>query len=117
MLHFEKLVVWQKSLLYARELVNIADGLHHKYQSSFGDQLRRSALSIPNNIAEGSGRTSSRDRSNFYAVARGSLYESVNILKLLEELNPPCLKGFDFGILYQIAEEVAKMIFGLSKRS
>ncbi|QLG69985.1 MAG: 23S rRNA-intervening sequence protein [Candidatus Woesebacteria bacterium] len=117
MLHFEKLVVWQKSLLYARELVKMADELPQKYQSSFGDQLRRSALSIPNNIAEGSGRASSRDRANFYSVARGSLYESVNILKLLEELKLSCLKGFNFGILYGIAEEVAKMIFGLSKRS
>lgn len=65
MLNFEKLLVWQKSLEYARTLVLIADSLPQKYQYSFADQLRRAALSIASNIAEGAGRQSYRDRAIF----------------------------------------------------
>lgn len=86
MLSFEKLKVWQRSLKLARDLVIIANNLPQKYQYSFSDQLRRAALSIPSNIAEGAGRKSKKDSVNFYSIARGSVYESVNILKLLEEL-------------------------------
>jgi four helix bundle protein len=84
MLTFEKLDVWKKAIMYARDLVRIADGLPAKYQYSFADQLRRAALSIPSNIAEGVGRKGRRDMVNFYTISRGSVYESVNILKLLE---------------------------------
>ncbi|MDE3124677.1 MAG: four helix bundle protein, partial [Bacteroidota bacterium] len=47
---FEKLLVWQKSIDYAVILIQIADTLPQRYQFSFSDQLRRAALSIPNNI-------------------------------------------------------------------
>ena len=111
MLYFEKLLVWQKSLDFAAECVRIANNLPRKYQYSFADQLIRASLSIPSNIAEGSGRGTKRDQANFYAIAKGSLYETVNILKLLEkvgDLNLDSTKG-----LYFEAEEIAKMLHGL----
>lgn len=111
MLHFEKLIVWQKALDYAHKLVLIADSLPNRYQFSFGDQLRRAALSIPSNIAEGSGRTTHKDRANFYAISKGSVYESVNILKLLEKLN--LLTHSPTEIYFQ-AEEICKMLYGLA---
>lgn len=115
MLHFEKLIVWQKSIVYARELVTIADSLPQKYQFSFSDQLRRAALSVPSNIAEGAGRTSHKDRSNFYAIAKGSVYETVNILKLLGGLEILVLNKNNFEGLCNKAEEIAKMLYGLSR--
>lgn len=114
MMHFEKLIVWNKSIEYAEKLVRIADSLPQKYQFSFSDQLRRAGLSIPNNIAEGAGRTTLRDRANFYSIAKGSVYETVNILKLLERLE--VVKDFDFKSLYDSAEEICKMLYGLSLR-
>ncbi len=110
MLHFEKLVVWQKSIDYAKLLVLLADTLPSKYQYSFSDQLRRAALSIPSNIAEGAGRTSKKDRNHFYAIAKGSVYETVNILKLLESLGIGTYQH-----MYEKAEEIVKMLYGLSK--
>ena len=73
----------------------------------------RAALSVPNNIAEGAGRNTSRDRSNFYSIAKGSVYETVNIVKLLETLNMQI--RFDFQDIYSIAEEICRMLYGLSK--
>ena len=110
MLNFERLLVWQKAIDYAEKLVRIADGLPQKYQYSFADQLRRAALSIPNNIAEGAGRSTSRDRANFYAIAKGSVYETVNIVKLLEKLGLTDSVG-----LYEVAEEICKMLYGLGR--
>jgi len=115
MLHFEKLIVWQKSIELARKLVEFADELPQKYQFSFADQLRRAALSIPSNIAEGAGRTSHRDRSNFYSIAKGSVYETVNILKLLQGTKTLEATSFNFEDAYNTAEEISKMIYGLSR--
>ncbi|KKU27586.1 MAG: 30S ribosomal protein S23 [Candidatus Amesbacteria bacterium GW2011_GWA2_47_11b] len=110
MLNFERLIVWQKAIDYAEKLVRIADSLPQKYQYSFADQLRRAALSIPNNIAEGAGRSTSRDRANFYSIAKGSVYETVNIVKLLEKLGLVQVTE-----LYEVAEEICKMLYGLAK--
>jgi len=115
MLSFERLIVWQKSLVFAKKLVIIANELPHKYQYSFSDQLRRAALSVPSNIAEGAGRRSKNDMSNFYGIARGSVYESVNILKLLENLSEETLKDENLDNIYSDAEEIAKMLWGMSK--
>lgn len=115
MMNFEKLLVWQKAIGFAEILVKVANDLPRTYQYSFTDQLRRSALSIPSNIAEGAGRSSQRDRNNFYSISKGSLYESVNILRLLEKLELIDEKKFDVTSIHCQAEEIAKMLFGLSK--
>lgn len=53
MFKFQTLNVWKKAINYVDELMSIADVLPQKYQFSVGEQLRRAALSITNNIAEG----------------------------------------------------------------
>ncbi len=98
-------------MVFASECVKIANNLPLKYRYSFVDQLVRASLSIPSNIAEGSGRGTKRDQANFYAIAKGSLYESVNILKLLEKIGD--LKIESVSNLYNDAEEIAKMLHGL----
>ena len=113
MFYFEKLIVWQKAALYATSLIEISNGLPQRYQFSFADQLRRAALSVPSNIAEGSGRRTRKDQGGFYAVALGSVYESVTILKILVRtkfLNEP-----DLAKLFLAAEEICKILYSLSK--
>ncbi len=66
-------------------------------------------MSIPSSIAEGASRSTIRDRANFYSIAKGSVYESVNILELLEKL---CLidKKFDLEGIFLKSEEICKML-------
>lgn len=115
MLYFQKLKVWQKSMDLAVILVKMADSLPQKYQYSFSDQLRRAALSVPSNIAEGAGRKGKRDSSNFYSISKGSVYEAVNVVILLDELGLVNEKRFDVEDVHVRAEEIVKMTHGLSK--
>ncbi|MBK9449150.1 MAG: four helix bundle protein [Bacteroidetes bacterium] len=74
MFDFEKLTVYQKAKAFHKEIVNWLRS-NPKIDSVTRDQLRRAALSIPLNIAEGTGRFTPRDRRNFYVIARSSILE------------------------------------------
>lgn len=62
MFKFQTLKVWKKSVGFADLMIEIADSLLQKYQYSFGDQLKRAYLLIPNNVAEGTGRSTIKKR-------------------------------------------------------
>ena len=85
MFKFQTLEVWKKSVEFADLMIGIAEDLPQKYQFSFADQLCRAGLSVPNNIAEGNGRKTRRESSNFYNMSKGSVYECVNILVILSK--------------------------------
>ncbi|MEO6777585.1 MAG: four helix bundle protein [Kofleriaceae bacterium] len=75
MLSFQKLDVYQRSiefLAFARRLLQRIPKGH----SDLVDQLRRSAQSIPQNIAEGAAKTGRADKARYYGIARGSAMES-----------------------------------------
>ena len=72
---FQNLAVWQRSRRLAIDLCRAASGDSFRIDWSLRDQLRRSAISIPSNIAEGNERGSDRDGVRFFYIARGSLAE------------------------------------------
>jgi len=113
---FQGLKVWEKAITLTDLLIGIADSLPQKYQFSFGEQLRRAALSIPNNIAEASGRKTVKDSSNFYSISRGSVYESINILVVLNNRKLLKIGESEKKMINGLAEEVCKMLTGLIKR-
>ena len=80
---FQDLKIWQLAIEIADELFDIADELERKRLYRFADQLRGSGMSMSNNIAEGSGSTSTKDFGNFLNIARKSTFENANILILL----------------------------------
>jgi four helix bundle protein len=73
---FEDMPVWQKSMQLAEKVFGITEALPRKEDYGLTSQIRRSALSVPGNIAEGFGRRHSKDKLNFYYVSRGSLAET-----------------------------------------
>jgi four helix bundle protein len=71
----------------ANKVFDIADELELKHLYRFAEQLRAAGMSMPNNIAEGSGSASDRDFANFLNIARKSAFETANILILLHMRN------------------------------
>ena len=88
-MNFRKLDVYQFAVRHLPLASEIAGSLPPRH-SGLADQLRRASLSVPLNIAEGSGKTSAPDQRRFYAMARGSAMECAAIvdacvaLKLIE---------------------------------
>lgn len=115
MFKFQTLDVWKKSVEFADVMISISDDLPKLYQYSFGDQLRRAGLSVSNNIAEGNGRKSQKESSNFYNISKGSVYECVNILVILNNRKLIDWNRFDREFIYKLAEEIARMLSGLIK--
>ncbi len=83
---FEKLEVWQLGKDLVQHAYGIAKGLPKEELYCLASQIKRSALSVPANIAEGTGRFHFRDRVNFYLASRGSLYELRSHLLIAGEL-------------------------------
>ena len=76
------------------------------------DQLRRAVVSIPSNIAEGSGRASNKDYAHFLSIARGSLYETLTQLQVAQDLG--YIDGYDS--CNELAQEVGRMLTSLMKK-
>ena len=72
---YKELKVWQKAMDLTDAVYDITKQLPKEETYALSDQLRRAVVSIPSNIAEGSGRNTTKDYVNFLGIARGSLFE------------------------------------------
>jgi four helix bundle protein len=78
MFNFEKLDVWQKAVDFADVIYNETQGFPSEERFGLTNQLRRAAVSISSNIAEGSSRSSKNDFARFGEIAAGSVFEAVS---------------------------------------
>ena len=99
----------QKALDYNKSIQIV---LHALKDKSSKDQLKRASQSINLNIAESSSRFSKADRKRFLIISRGSAFECAAILEYLEKCDNIPIDSK----LYQILEEISKMIFGIIKK-
>ena len=108
---FENLTVYQKATRFVEKIYNLTPSFTHRGKLKIIDQLQRAALSIPLNIAEGSGRIHKKEKRQFFLTARGSLHECIPLIKLVSQIEPNmntiCIT------LYAEAEEIAKLLAGL----
>jgi len=86
MRNFKELVVWQKSKQFAVQIYKATAAFPRLEQFGLTSQIRRSAVSVPANIAEGWGRGSTREYIQFLFVARGSLMELETHLTICHDL-------------------------------
>lgn len=111
---FEKLIVYQKSLELVEEIEKLRRERERKIPSVLMDQLFRASLSIPLNIAEGNGRWHKGDKRNFFWIARGSVFECVPLVQLLQRSQ--FISEREYAALYARLEELSKMVTGLVQR-
>lgn len=96
---FRDLIVWQKSMKMVTEVYLLSKTLPKDEQYVLVPQLRRSAVSVPSNIAEGYGRRSTGDYIRFLQISRGSLYELQTQLEIC--LNLEYISTSPFQDLYE----------------
>ena len=83
---FRGLLVWRQSMNLAKECYFLTKKLPKEELYGLSRQMRRAAISVPANIAEGSGRGTKRDFTNFLRIAQGSLRELETYLELTVEI-------------------------------
>jgi four helix bundle protein len=113
MFRFEKLDVWRKAVEYADLIYKVTQPFPADERFGLSNQLRRSAVSISSNIAEGSSRSSRMDFTRFIEMAYGSLLESVSELEIARRQQ--FLSNAMFENAYKSAEDLAKMLSGFRR--
>ena len=109
--HYRDLLVWQKALTWV-ELVYAESGSWPS-DERFGliSQVRRAAVSVPSNIAEGCARRSTPEFLRFLSIARGSLAEVETQLILAQRL--AYIEEIELTRLLEAADEISRMLSGL----
>jgi four helix bundle protein len=104
----EDKLVWQKAKSLTVEIYKASN--HGNFARDFGlrDQIRRAALSIPSNIAEGFGRGGNKEFLQFLSIAKGSLYELKTQLIIAKEIE--YLDNEIFIKISNDSDEVGKML-------
>lgn len=111
MFNFEKLDVWREALALAAFVYRVTSSFPAEERFGLTSQMRRAAVSVSSNIAEGSSRHSSSDFARFVEMASGSLYELVS--QSFIATSQGLLPEADRLCLYSTAEKVSKMLSGL----
>lgn len=112
---FTDLRAWQEGHTLAVEIYKVTKVFPKEEMYSLVDQMRRAAISITSNIAEGFGRQSYKEKVQFYYVAQGSLTELKNQLLLARDIG--YLKETDFRLLAEQANTSHKLLIGLIRKS
>lgn len=112
--NYRDLVVWQKSMALITEIYSISKEFPSSESYGLTNQLRRSAISIPSNIAEGYGRNSTGDYKRFLQIAVGSLFELQTQIEIAFNLQYVSQTVFDN--LLERTRELDRMLFSLIKK-
>jgi four helix bundle protein len=113
MFNFEKLEVWRKAIEFADQVYALTRSFPENERFGLTNQMRRAAVSISSNIAEGSSRSSKPDFARFTQVATGSIFKVVSQDTIARRQG--FLADEAFSRLYAAAEEQSKMLSGLKK--
>lgn len=112
---YKDLLIWQKGILLAEHAYVLTKDFPQDEIYSLTNQIKRSAVSISSNIAEGYGRNSTKSYVNFLKIARGSLYELETQLILADKFNFISDKALLKEVFLAIEEE-SKMLNSFIKK-
>ena len=110
---FRDLLVWKKVDKLAHKVFDISDSFPSKYDHDLTDQLKRSALSIPQNIAEGWGSFRPKEALEYLHVSRKSLIQTQYLLLFAHERK--LITGEELNEFHKGYEEANEMLSGLIK--
>lgn len=113
MFNFEKLEVWHKAIDFADVVYALTRDFPADERFGLTNQMRRAAVSISSNIAEGAARVSRKDFARFIEIATGSLFEVIS--QSFVGRRQHFLSEERFEQLYAAAEEQSRMLSGLRR--
>jgi four helix bundle protein len=113
MSNFKKLEVWQKAIAFADHVYAVTNHFPAEERFGLANQMRRAAVSISSNLAEGTSRLSRKDFSRFVEIATGSLFEVIYQAYLGR--NQGFISESQSEYLYLLAEEQSRMLSGLRR--
>ncbi len=108
---FRDLLVWQRSMQLTIAIYGLTKEFPQEERYGLTSQIRRSAVSIPSNIAEGQGRLNVGEFKQFLGIARGSNYEvqtQLELAKALKLANCELIQNAE-----SLSHEVGRMIYAL----
>jgi four helix bundle protein len=109
---FQKLIVWQEAKKLVVDVYHLLDNFPKFEKYALCDQIRRAVVSVPSNIAEGSGRRSLKEKIHFLEISYGSLMETFNQLLIAIDLTYITEESVEE--IKPSIDAVAKMINALS---
>lgn len=108
------LLIWQKAMSFVTKTYQITQKFPKEELFGLTSQIRRSAISLPSNIAEGYGRDSNKEYLRFIKIVIGSLFEFQTQIEIAKNIN--YLNENEFKNLYEETRELEAMIISFSKR-
>ena len=111
---FKDLFIWQESMVLVTSIYTITNGFPASEIYGLTSQLRRSAVSIPSNIAEGYGRNSTNDYKRFLQMAVGSLYELQTQIEIA--FNLQYIQEQKYIEMTSISVELDKMLYSIIQK-
>lgn len=110
---FKELIVWQKAMELVAAVYQLVKKLPKEELFALSSQMKRAAISIPSNIAEGQGRNSTKEFIHFLAIAKGSKAELETQLLLCVQID--YLSNSDIETAINLIQEIGKMLNALQK--
>ncbi len=114
---FENLEVYQKALDFIENIIDVCKKLPPEVRYTIGSNLVRAAVSIANNIAEGSGRRGKGEKKQSFGISRGSCFECVSMITVLLKKKYISQIEFDeiYGQCFGISQMLTKLIKSITK--
>jgi four helix bundle protein len=109
---YQDLRVWKAAVSLVKEIYQVTQKFPQSEMYGLTSQIRRAAVSIPSNIAEGQGRSSAKEFKQFLFIALGSMAELETQLIIAKEIN--YLSDADLSLLLALVDDLRKMAKGLT---
>ena len=110
---YRDLLAWQKAMLFVEHVYRLTSSFPSEERYGLTSQVRRAAVSVPSNIAEGQGRRSDKELARFLGIAQGSLCEVETQLLIGQRLD--YIDEGQITEILSIGGEVGRLVGGLQK--
>ncbi|MBP3366052.1 MAG: four helix bundle protein [Treponema sp.] len=111
---YKELLIWQKGMQIAKEIYSLVKKLPKEEIYALSDQMRRAAVSIPSNIAEGQSRNSTKEFIHFLSITNGSKAELETQLILCKEIG--YLTEEEIQPVMNLLQEESKMLYTMKAK-